>query len=81
MAVYNLCYNNKIEELYSLKDVRDRFRKDAHFYEFLELEGYMFCLKQNEKSRTEYLIKPIGIGEVELVYVGNEKIIDGAYGN
>ena len=66
MTVYNLCYNNGIEECYSLKEVRDRFRSDKHFFQYLECEGYMFCTKENEKSRTEYLIKPIGNGEIKL---------------
>ena len=41
----------------------------------------MFCTKENEKSRTECLIKPIGNGEIKLEYRYNEKLVNGAYGN
>lgn len=81
MVVYNLHYNNGVEECYSLKEVRDRFRKDEDFYEFLECEGYMFCTKENEKSRTEYFIKPKCKGEITLEHRYNEKLVNGAYGN
>lgn len=81
MTVYNLYYNNGAEVFHSLKEIRDRFKKDKHFYEFLECEGYILCTKENEKSRTEYFIKPKCEGKITLEYRYNEKLVNGAYGN
>jgi len=81
MSVYFLSINNVGEEFYSIKEFRNAFKKDKHLFEFLELEGCLFCYKTNDKSRRFGKVYPLKDANVNIVWDGLEKQNNGAYGN
>ena len=81
MTVYFLSINNGWQEFYSIKSFRNEFKKDKHLFEFLEMEGFMFCYKTNDKSRRFGKVYPLPHFNVNIVWDGLEKQNDGAYGN
>lgn len=81
MTIYFLSINNVGKEFYSVKQFRNEFKKDKHLFEFLEMEGFLFCYKTNDKSRRFGKVYPLQDGDVNVVWDDLEKQKDGAYGN
>jgi hypothetical protein len=81
MTIYKLAIRNGGEEFYSLKEMRKRFKEDKELFELLREDGYFFCTKENEASRTEYFVIPLQDKEIKMEYRYNERLYNGAYGN
>lgn len=67
MARYWIQIGDVGEEFYTVKQIKNEFKKDAELYDKLVNDKSFFIIKENEKSKRTGELYPVGAGDVRIV--------------